>query len=482
MTMDRSLKLYNSITKTKETFVPSGGNEVKMYICGPTVYDSPHIGHARTYVMFDIMRRVLSDYLKYNVRFVMNITDIDDKIIVRANESGASTEEITRKYTEEFFEDMEALNVRQPSFVTFVTSYVDKIVKFIEKLEANGFAYESGGSVYFDLEKYQEKHNYPLFKSKDGINSEGAENKDKRGPCDFVLWKKSKENEPRYESKWGYGRPGWHIECSVMSSDILGEDLDIHAGGIDLAFPHHENEIAQCQAYFMKEPWVRWFLHTGHLNIDGLKMSKSLKNFTTIKEALEMISPRQLRVLFLHHQWNKDMNYEKEHLKFAESIEKKIFNFMSIAESMRKNTLQFKTLEDVDREVLKELKDVQESIHTAILDNIDTPTVMRKIVEMVNFTNIRIKGISPSTVLVVKDYIKEIMDMFGLSEGEAQASSKEDLVAQMLSDFRESIRGMARRKEPYSNFFQRCDWVRESIKDYGYIIEDNSEGSILRKN
>ncbi|ADM11977.1 cysteinyl-tRNA synthetase [Encephalitozoon intestinalis ATCC 50506] len=481
MTMDRTLKLYNSISKTSEVFIPRRDNEVKMYICGPTVYDSPHIGHARTYVMFDVIRRVLSDYLRYNVNFVMNITDIDDKIIVRANETGVSMDEVTRKYTEEFFEDMKALNVRPPSFVTFVTSYVDKIIKFIEKLEVNGFAYESEGSVYFNLNKYQDKHGYPLFKNKDGINTEGDENKDKRNPCDFVLWKKSKENEPRYESKWGYGRPGWHIECSVMSSDILGEDLDIHAGGIDLAFPHHENEIAQCQAYFMKEPWVKCFLHTGHLNIDGLKMSKSLKNFTTIKEALEVISPRQLRILFLHHQWNKDMNYEREHLKFAESIEKKIFNFMSVAESMRKNTLEFKTLEDADREVLGELKNVQKVIHNSILDNIDTPTVMKKIVEMINFTNSRMKDISSSTVLVVKDYIKEIMEVFGLNEVEAQTSSKEDSIAQLLGDFRENIRRMARQKEPYSSFLKKCDWIRESIKDHGYIIEDNNEGSILRK-
>ncbi|KMV65576.1 cysteinyl-tRNA-synthetase [Encephalitozoon cuniculi EcunIII-L] len=479
--MDKTLKLYNSITRTIDIFTPRKGNEVKMYICGPTVYDSSHIGHARTYVMFDVIRRVLSDYLKYNVRFVMNITDIDDKIIARANETGASMEEVTRKYTEEFFEDMKTLNVRSPSFVTFVTSYVDKIVKFVEKLEANGLAYESRGSVYFDLNSYQQRYSYPLFKSKDGINSEGDENKDKRSPCDFVLWKRSKENEPRYESKWGHGRPGWHIECSVMSSDILGEDLDIHAGGVDLAFPHHENEIAQCQAYFMQEPWVKCFLHTGHLNISGLKMSKSLKNFTTIKEALKTISPRQLRVLFLHHQWNKDMNYEKEHLKFAETIEKKIFNFMSVAESMRKNALAFETLENADREVLRELGNVQEAVHAALLDNVDTPAVMKRIVEMINFTNARIKTISPSTVLVVKDYIKEITDVLGLSEEERQESPGEDLIAQLLSNFRESIREMARRKEPYSKFLEKCDWIRESIKDYGYIIEDNSEGSILRK-
>lgn len=481
MTMDRVLRLYNSISKSSEAFVPADGNEVKMYICGPTVYDSPHIGHARTYVMFDVIRRVLSDYLRYNVRFVMNITDIDDKIIVRANELGVPTDTVTKRYTEEFFEDMRALNVRPPSFVTSVTSYVGKIVEFIERLEKNGFAYESGGSVYFDLCRYQEAHGYPLFKSKDGINAEGDENKDKKGSCDFVLWKKSKDNEPRYESKWGYGRPGWHIECSVMSSDVLGEELDIHAGGIDLAFPHHENEIAQCQAYFMKEPWVKCFLHTGHLNIDGLKMSKSLKNFTTIKDALGLITPRQLRVLFLHHQWNKDMNYEREHLKFAESIEKKIFNFMSVAESMRKELWTLGPLGDMDREVLRELGEVQKAVHAAILDNVDTPTAMRRITEMISFTNSRMKGVSASTVLVVKDYVKEIMDVFGVSEGEAVAAPGEDSVAQLLCDFRGEVRRLARKKELHSSFLEKCDWIREEVKNHGYVIEDSNEGSVLRK-
>jgi len=296
------------------------------------------------------------------------------------------------------------------------------------------------------------------------------------------IWKKSKENEPRYESKWGYGRPGWHIECSVMSSDILGETVDIHAGGIDLSFPHHENEIAQCQAYFMKSPWVKYFLHTGHLNIDGLKMSKSLKNFTTIKDILKISTPRQLRILFLHHHWNKPMNYEPEHFKFAESVEKKIFNFISIAESMGKNALEsFKTLEDLDREVLKELSNVQESIHLAILDNIDTPTVMKKIIEMINFTNINMKNISSYTILMIKDYIRNIINIFGLDEDEIQISKNEEFITQLLSDFREDIRKLAKQKESHQKFLERSDQVRENIKKYGYIIEDTTSGSVLRR-
>lgn len=482
MTRETHLKLYNTMSKTNEVFVPENGREVKMYICGPTVYDSPHIGHARTYVMFDVVRRVLSDYLRYNVKYVMNITDIDDKIIRRAGELHVSTDAVTKKYTDEFFEDMQMLNVREPSFVTKVTDYTEEIVKFIERLEENGYAYESGGSVYFDLKRYQEAYEYPLFRSKEGINAEGDENKDKRNSTDFVLWKRSKENEPRYRSKWGYGRPGWHIECSVMSSDVLGGSVDIHAGGVDLAFPHHENEIAQCQAYLMKSGWVKYFLHTGHLNIEGLKMSKSLKNFTTIKEILKICTPRQLRILFLHHNWNKTMNYEPESLRFAESVEKRIFNFLSVAECMRKTSLEsFKTVSSTDREVMGELCDVQEAVHSAILDNIDTPMVMKRIVEVISFTNARMKALSCYTVLMVGEYVRSIARVLGLDEDIPQESSDEEAIAQILGEFRDDVRRLAKQKETHGRFLERCDHVRDELKAHGYIIEDGAEGSTLRR-
>lgn len=475
------LRLYNSLTKTNELFVSGHGCDISMYICGPTVYDSPHIGHARTYVMFDVIRRVLSDYLRYHVTYVMNITNLDDKIIARARELGVSTDAVTKKYTAEFFEDMGMLNVRHPSFVTKVTDYVGKIVDFIERLEENGFAYESEGSVYFDLEKYEKAHAYPLLKNKEGIK-EGDGSTEKKNSADFVLWKKSKENEPRYPSKWGDGRPGWHIECSVMSSDVLGDSLDIHAGGIDLAFPHHENEIAQCQAYFMKGPWIKCFLHTGHLNIDGLKMSKSLKNFTTIKDILKTTTPRQLRILFLFHHWSKPMNYEPESFKFAESVEKKIFNFLSIAESMRRDALDsFRTMGDADREMLAELSSVQKAVQTALLDNVDTPAAMKSIVDMVGFANTRIKAVSGYAILMVRDYIKSIVDVFGLDEEKTQESEGEERIAQMLSGFREDVRRLAKQKESHGAFLGRCDQVREDVKDLGYVIEDSVSGSSIRR-
>ncbi|KAM0671227.1 cysteinyl-tRNA-synthetase [Ordospora colligata] len=479
--MKGRLRLYNSITKTMEDFVAGKDGEVKMYICGPTVYDSPHIGHARTYVMFDVIRRVLRDYMRYNVEFVMNITDIDDKIIIRANSLGVPIGEVTKKYTDEFFDDMKALNVEYPLVVTYVTAYVEKIVKFIEDIEKNGYAYESNQSVYFDLVKYKEKYEYPVMRNSEGINFDGDENSDKRNACDFVLWKKSKENEPSYKSKWGDGRPGWHIECSVMSSDVFGDSLDIHAGGIDLGFPHHENEIAQCQGYFMKKPWTKYFLHTGHLNINGMKMSKSLKNFTTIKEMLVRTSARQLRIMFLHHHWNKDMNYEEEQLKFAESVDKKISNFMSVTESIAKNLLQATELNEAGKEIIAELRSTQKAVHTAILDNIDMPAAMKRIMEMINFTNTRMWNAPAGVILSVRKYVSGILDVFGLYDKQVETSGNEDLIAQMICEFRGDVRRMARQKEPHSKFLERCDRVRDDIKGHGYLIEDKNSESIIRR-
>lgn len=346
-----SLVLYNTLTKKYEEFIPNNKNQVKIYICGPTVYDSPHIGHARTYISFDIIRRVLRDYFKYDVLFVMNITNIDDKIIKRAAERNISCDELSMIYEKEFLDEMDKLNVIRPDFITRVTEYVPEIIRFIEKLEERGIAYESNGSVYFNLSKYKESFRYNLLRP-ETLAEEEEENKEKKCREDFVLWKLSKPGEPSYDSKWGKGRPGWHIECSVMASEILGDKLDIHAGGIDLAFPHHENEVAQCQGYFNQE-WVKYFLHTGHLHIDGLKMSKSLKNFLTIKDIVDISSSQQLRILFLQHQWNKEMSYDQEQLKEAGSILKKIMNFTSNAEAIVKKD-DIRSMNDFDKKILKQ--------------------------------------------------------------------------------------------------------------------------------
>jgi len=260
------------------------------------VYDESHMGHARSYVSFDILKRIMTDYFGYNVKLVMNITDIDDKIIRKAIEENISFEEISRRYETEFFDDMRRLNVSLPESITRVSEFVPEIVAFIEKIIENGYAYESNGSVYFDVKKYSSEPNHtyaklePTSVNNKELMAEGegvltnSETSDKRGEADFALWKKSKPGEPKWPSKWGEGRPGWHIECSAMAASIFKKyPIDIHTGGVDLRFPHHDNEIAQSEAYYNCDNWVNNFWHTGHLHIAGKKMSKSLKNFITIK-------------------------------------------------------------------------------------------------------------------------------------------------------------------------------------------------------
>jgi len=309
------------------------------------------MGHARTYVSFDILKRIMTDYFGYNVKLVMNITDIDDKIIRKANEQNISFEEISRKYEGEFLEDMKRLNVSLPDSITRVSEFVPEIVSFIEKIIENGYAYESKGSVYFDVSKYSTHpdhtyakleptsvNNKELMAEGEGVltNSEAPE---KRGEADFALWKKSKENEPKWQSPWGEGRPGWHIECSAMAAGIFKKyPIDIHTGGVDLRFPHHDNEIAQSEAYYNCDNWINYFWHTGHLHIHGKKMSKSLKNFLTIKEILNDFNPRQIRFLFLLHTWSSLMSYTTEKsLPEAVSKERKFTEFFRTVKAATRN-------------------------------------------------------------------------------------------------------------------------------------------------
>lgn len=474
------LFIYNTLNKKLEKFVPNQGKDVKMYICGPTVYDSPHIGHARTYISFDIIRRVLRDYFNYNVTFVMNITNIDDKIIKRAAERNITCDELGLKYEKEFLDEMENLNVQRPDFITRVTDYVSEIVTFIEKLEDNGFAYSSNGSVYFDLKKYKESFNYNLLRP-ECCNEEEEECIEKRSKDDFVLWKSSKPGEPIYQSRWGNGRPGWHIECSVMASEILGKKLDIHAGGIDLAFPHHENEIAQCQGFF-KDSWVKYFLHTGHLNINGLKMSKSLKNFLTIREIIKESSAAHLRILFLQHFWNKEMNYDPDQLKEADSILKKISNFISNAESFSK-TRETRSLNDLDKKLLLDLEDAKLETDEALCQNINTPKALDVILGLISTTNVHMKIVHPDVLAFILSFIKKILGIFGVYKEENETKdSKEFEIAELLKDFRSEIRSSLKLKSDMKTMFSICDKVRESIKNLGYTIDDSPDGSILRKN
>lgn len=309
------------------------------------------MGHARTYVSFDILRRVMTDYFGYNIKQVMNITDIDDKIIRKAIDENIEFTEISRKYETEFLEDMRRLNVALPDVITRVSEYVDEIVAFIERIIQNGYAYESNGSVYFDVKRYSstENHTYaklePTSVDNKELLAEGegvltSATTDKRYEADFALWKKSKPGEPKWSSPWGEGRPGWHIECSAMAASIFKTyPIDIHTGGVDLRFPHHDNEIAQSEAYYNCDNWINYFYHTGHLHIEGKKMSKSLKNFITIKHILKEYNHRQVRFLFLIHTWSSLMNYQTEKsMPEAVAKERKFTEFFRSVKAITRNS------------------------------------------------------------------------------------------------------------------------------------------------
>ncbi len=326
-----ALRVYNSLGKKKEHFEPLEPGKVRMYVCGPTVYDSCHIGHARSVIVFDVIVR----YLKakgFDVTYVRNFTDVDDKIIDKANQLGIDSRELAEKFIKEFHEDMDALNVERATIEPKATEHISQIIQFIEKLMKRGFAYRINGDVYYSVEKFKEYGKLSGRRLEDmeaGARVEIDERK--HNPFDFVLWKSSKPGEPVWESPWGRGRPGWHIECSAMSNEYLGETFDIHGGGKDLSFPHHENEIAQSESIFGK-PFVKYWIHNGFVNIDQEKMSKSLGNFLMIKDVIKTYHPEVVRLFLLSNHYRSPIDFTDKAMDEARSGLDKIYAFLERAE------------------------------------------------------------------------------------------------------------------------------------------------------
>ncbi|MCX6010804.1 MAG: cysteine--tRNA ligase [Chloroflexi bacterium] len=311
------MRVYNTLSRKKEEFLPQG-DEVKMYVCGVTPYDDSHIGHAMSYVIFDVIRRYLK-FRDYKVKYVQNVTDIDDKIIDRANQRDIPPAELALKFTDSYFEDMDALNIERADVYPKATGEIAKIIEVIAGLIDKGFAYPAGGSVYFRVRKdpdYGKLSHRSLDAMMAGESAIGS--KEKEDPMDFALWKASKPGEPFWESPWGEGRPGWHIECSAMSLKYLGEQIDIHGGGQDLIFPHHENENAQSESFTGKKPFVKYWLHNGLVQLGEDKMSKSLGNLVTIKQALTKYSPDAIRIFILSSHYRSPLKYSEEGLEAAE--------------------------------------------------------------------------------------------------------------------------------------------------------------------
>ncbi len=347
------MKLYNTLTRTKEEFVPIEEGKVKMYVCGPTVYNYIHIGNARPFIIFDTLRRYL-EYRGYDVTFVQNFTDVDDKIIKRGHEEQISPEEVANKYINEYFVDADGLGIKRASVHPRVTDNINEIIKFVKELEDKGYAYEVNGDVYFDTKKF-EGYGKLSKQNQDDLEA-GARievNSQKRHPMDFVLWKSKKEGEPGWQSPWGEGRPGWHIECSVMSNRYLGETIDIHAGGQDLAFPHHENEIAQSEARSGK-PFSNYWVHNGYININNEKMSKSKGNFFTVRDISKSYDLEIVRFFMLSSHYRNPVNFSDELLSQSKSGLERLYNAKERAEFIISN-LQESSITDEESSLLEEL-------------------------------------------------------------------------------------------------------------------------------
>lgn len=635
-TRTEGLRINNTLCAAKVPFHTRDGSDyVTWYICGPTVYDSSHIGHARNYVTFDILRRILEGFFKYRVQYVMNITDVDDKIINKARRNHlleqylatayeaktvlselnvAFEEEISKqekklkvaqnefdeatssrrkdeladkikqeqlklqkvrelnaavkertekalatsgkpgidllvsdgvgdvlasyldakegstvtdlaiyrahaaKYEKEFLEDMQNLGVKPPMVLTRVTEYIDIIKDYVQKIIDQGFAYIAKGSVYFNTRAFQEAgHIYgklnPWAVGSSELASESESNfdsREKQNNCDFALWKASKVGEPYWESPWGQGRPGWHIECSAMASHVIGRAIDIHSGGVDLQFPHHDNELAQAEAFYGCSQWVNYFLHSGHLAIEGLKMSKSLKNFVTIREALQKYTARQLRFLFVNQLWDKPMNYSESVMSEAIAKEKQFQNFFKIVKNFLRRTetdgetyvrgfenVQTWGLEETELADLLAVTTTQ--VRERIEDNFDTPGALQALLNLASGVHSYLDktGTGSSLPLLVKEaaeYITQILVIFGLSKANVNneigfgsdltnsSGGIESIVAPYINaacSLRDEVRAAAKDDLSKERLISITDHFRDyTMVDLGVRAEDSLSGSI----
>ncbi|MBI4685839.1 MAG: cysteine--tRNA ligase [Nitrospirae bacterium] len=480
------MKVYNTLTGEKEDFIPLAEGRVNMYVCGVTVYDHCHIGHARSAIVFDIIQR----YLKYkglDVKFVRNFTDIDDKIINRAKKEGIPWNEVARKYTEEFYRDMDRLGVARADIEPKATEHIGEIIGIVKGLIDKGYAYESEGSVYFSVNKFAEYGKLSKRDKEDMIAGARVDiDERKRDPMDFALWKASKEGEPSWESPWGTGRPGWHIECSAMSIKHLGETFDIHGGGADLIFPHHENEIAQSEA-FTGRPFVKYWVHNGFITIDKEKMSKSLGNFFTIKEVLNKYDPEVVRYFLLATHYRSPIEFSDEQLKEAEvSIDRyyttlaRIADFLSRAETAAKPAAAEKAFE-----VFVNL--FKDKFHTAMDDDFNTALALGNIFELIREVN-RFLDANPSgqqaneLVSRAKELLSEagkVFNIFNRTPEEWQAvlmKTKEIHLTEKDILDKISQREEARKRKDWA----AADAIRKELDEKGVILEDKKEGTVWK--
>lgn len=471
------LNVYNTLTGQKEVFKPIEDKKVKIYVCGVTVYDFCHIGHARSSTVFDVIRRYLI-HKGYEVTFVKNFTDIDDKIIKRSNEQNILWTELTDKFIKEHDADMDALNILRPDFTPKATDYIGKMIEMCETLIAKGFAYESNGDIYYRVQKFEDYGKLSHRKLDDMMAGARIEvNDNKENPFDFVLWKASKPGEPSWQSPWGPGRPGWHIECSVMSEDILGLPFDIHGGGRDLVFPHHENEIAQSEAACGCE-FAKYWIHNGFVNVNQEKMSKSLGNFFTIRTVLEEFNPEIVRFFLLTTHYRSSLDFSQDHLLEAERSLDRIYTML---DEMNRFNAGKKGL-DVAAEAMKTADVFMEKFGEAMDDDFNTPEVLAALFEAVREFN-RLMAAKPekNSFAVLKEACEKVFAVMASVLGIITYTPSEWFRLNLSIPEGELETLIAQRTEAKKNKdFGKADEIRNGLKEKGIELLDTIEGTIYR--
>lgn len=462
-------KIYNTLTARKEVFKPLSKSIVKMYVCGPTVYDKTHIGHAKAYLSFDVLRRYL-EFKGYNVFQVVNITDIDDKIIRKAIERNRSYKDIAKEYYEDFIEACEKLNIKKAHVYPNATDHINEIIDMVKKLIEKDYAYEVDGNVYFNVKKLKDYGKLSKVSIDEMKTQEEALGK--INPQDFALWKKAKPMEPYWESPWGPGRPGWHIECSAMSSKYLGEQFDIHGGGEDLIFPHHENEIAQSEACFNKIPWVKYWVHVGLLTVGKDKMSKSLGNVISVKEITNKYSPMEVRYYLISGHYRSQTIFQEENLEAVKIAYGKMVKTISALKNLR-----FIEKSVVDNETLNRViyvSKIRRKIIEALDDDLNTPKALAELHKLTSFVNSEVIPNDDSTTanIALKVYL-EIYEILGIFKEEFEEVSVNkrlyDLVNLLIT-----IRHMYRTRREW----EMADFIAKNLRNMGIELSDQKDKTI----
>lgn len=457
------MRIFNTMTRQKEEFIPNNPDEVKIYACGPTVYNYIHIGNARPLCVFDVLRRYL-EYRGYNVKFVQNFTDVDDKIIKRANEEGITFEEVSKKYIEEFWTDANGLNFKKASVHPKATENIDEIINIIKTLEEKGYAYAVDGDVYFRTLKFKEYgklSHQPIEDLQSGARIAIGEKKE--NPLDFALWKAAKEGEPYWDSPWGKGRPGWHIECSAMNKRFLGDTIDIHCGGQDLIFPHHENEIAQSECA-NGCTFSKYWMHNGYINVDNVKMSKSLGNFKTVREIANVYGYEVIRYFLISSHYRSPINYSLEIIEQCKNALERLYTCRESLDFALKNA---KDIPD-DEELIKKLNSHREQFITAMDDDLNTADGVAAVFELVKDINTSIldKEVSKNVCQTAATVFDELCDVLGILYNRKNNDVDSDI--ETLIEERQQARA--------NKDWATADRIRDELKAKGIILKDTPQG------